>query len=459
MSLDELTTQSSESKKSLAWLLPTSLIVGFILIIGLFFGGRLIPATEVEVSPVVTIRAANQEQIIIEVAKPQNKVLLFQASGWIEPDPYTVYVPTLESGIVEDVLVLEGDTVKKGDILAKLVKDDAQLDVDSAERKYMSMEKRMDSHLSGLKINLAELVANERKIEAVESRVAEAEDYLNRVNKLRSGTVSQQEVTKARLGVIEQKALLEEAKAEISRINAKNEQIEIEHEAMEAELRELETLKDRAQLSLKRTEIVSPMDGIVLKLHAAPGRKRMLDSDNLDSAVIVELYDPNKLQARIDVPLNEAAVLHVGQHVEMVSDILVDQVFKGTVTRITGEADLQRNTLQVKVAIEKPDAKLRPGMLMRAKFFSQGKNNGLSGGSNSLNRLAIYVDERALIDEQSVWVISAESTAELRKIKLSSVTKDGFRLVLDGLRSGENVILPPHGDLTEGMRVQYPISN
>ncbi|NIP97960.1 MAG: HlyD family secretion protein, partial [Akkermansiaceae bacterium] len=87
------------------------------------------------------------------------------------------------------------------------------------------------------------------------------------------------------------------------------------------------------------------IDGIILHLHAAPGKKRMLTADDPTSALIVELYDPQKLQARIDVPLSEAAGLRVGQPVRLSTDLLPDARFNGEVTRIVGEADLQRNTL------------------------------------------------------------------------------------------------------------------
>ena len=41
-------------------------------------------------------------------------------------------------------------------------------------------------------------------------------------------------------------------------------------------------------------------------------------------------------------------------------------------TRIVGEADLQRNTLQAKVRVEDPDHRLRPDMLCRAEFLASG---------------------------------------------------------------------------------------
>ena len=173
-----------------------------------------------------------------------------------------------------------------------------------------------------------------------------------------------------------------------------------------------------------------------------------------------QLYDPAKLQARIDVPLSEAASMQVGQIVEIASDLLPDQTFTGSITRITGEADLQRNTLQAKVSINMPDSRLRPGMLVRGKFFAFEKSkNTASDKTSSSGRLAIYVPEQALINDTSVWVIDTKDKARLRSIKLSSESRDGHRLITDGLRSGEHVILPPHDQLKDGTRVSSEPSN
>ena len=50
-----------------------------------------------------------------------------------------------------------------------------------------------------------------------------------------------------------------------------------------------------------------------------------------------------KLQARIDVPLTEASKLSIGQKVEISCSFLPNLKFNGQVTRIVGEADLQRS--------------------------------------------------------------------------------------------------------------------
>ena len=69
--------------------------------------------------------------------------------------------------------------------------------------------------------------------------------------------------------------------------------------------------KQIAELDLNRTEIRSPINGIVLRLLAKPGARMMLHMDDMDAASAAILYEEGNLQARIDVPLNEAAKIYL----------------------------------------------------------------------------------------------------------------------------------------------------
>ena len=257
-----------------------------------------------------------------------------------------------------------------------------------------------------------------------------------------------------------QEAFVAEAESEIPRLRAELQTIDFQRVAMDNGFLEAEAARDLAQLALDRHRITAPKDGRILHLHAQPGKKRMLDMDDPKSALIVELYEPTQMQARIDVPLNEASGLRVGQEVELTTDLLNDVVMTGTVTLITGEADLARNTLQAKVAIKNPDDRLRPEMLVRAKFYplvTTSEETEPAETPESQERLLLFAPENALFEIQGqqakAWAVSGDSTAELRSLTLGSTQKEGYREVRDGLRSGENLILPPFYDLKQGTRI------
>ena len=470
MTLEKLTSLQDPNPKSPpsggrrlpAALLPIGLLLAFMAIFGLMFGSRLLPVTEVRTAPVIALRiaAGKNEAPGSDSSLPapvgQGK-LLFQSSGWVEPDPYIINVPTLVSGVVREVLVLEGQSVKKNDVLATLIDDDAKLDVQEATQGIATLDATQVAHCAQLPVLNAEMHAVQERIKSEKALHAELLDTATRLASVRPGSVSAQEVRQAQLKVDAQKAVIDEATANLAGVLAKINKVDLERITLNARISAAQTELARRQLALERTVIKAPVDGIVLNLHAAPGKKRMLESDDPSSALIVELYEPGKLQARIDVPLTEAASLQVGQPVILTTDLLPDARFKGEVTRIVGQADLQRNTLQTKVHLHEPDVRLRPQMLVRAEFYPGGKADSETGPSSGGPRLAIFAPEEALFDRSQnsarAWIVE-DGRARLRTLKVGSGEREQHLRIIDGLRPGDQVILPPFGDLEENQRVK-----
>lgn len=490
MSLDQLTALTgsspaapSPSTRMTTWLLPIGLGAGFLAIFALLFGPRIIPALKVQTAPVITLRTGNSTVRNSPVPNPQppesapsaskpvpsapdlapSGPLLFQASGWVEPDPYTTYVPTLIDGVVAKVLVLEGEAVQKDQLLATLVDDDALLNVQEAEQRIASIKTKRTAHYALIPVLEAEQDAARKKISAENSFLAELRDTADRLIAVNKGAISELEVTKAKLKVEQQVAAVAAAQAEIPRFAAKINQVKEERKAFDSTLLEARTDLARHQLALDRCRILAPMDGIVLRLHAVPGKKRMLRMDDPKSAVIVELFDPEHLQVRIDVPLNEAAGLAIGQPVQISTDLLPDVKLPGTVTRLAGEADIQRNTLQAKVRIHHPPHQLRPEMLVRAEFYPATASAPTTADPSrrerrsGSNRLSLYAPTPALFERSGqsakAWVL-IDGRAEPRTLTTGTEKRDDHLLILEGLRSGDRLILPPHHKLKPGTRVQ-----
>ena len=131
------------------------------------------------------------------------------------------------------------------------------------------------------------------------------------------------------------------------------------------------------------------------------------------------------------------------------SNLLPDQVFEGEVTRITGEADLQRNTLQAKVRITAPDEKLRPEMLCRVEFLDTSTTPSV--GSQDSSSLAVYIPQSALVDG-AVWVCDPDTNRATKREVISSATRENLHRIDEGIRPGEWVILDP-SNLSENQRL------
>ncbi len=429
------------------WILPLGLLLGFLLIFALLFRDRLIPAKKVEVFSAVGIEEKIKTSTTKKTANVAGK-LMFQASGWIEPDPLPIKATALTDGIVDSVNVLEGELVKKGDLLATLIRIDSKLERDTMAAKLAETKASLDAHCVKTQLALQRIEVEKAGLVITEADAEEASDKLRRYERLSKGAIAEDDMLATRLNQKRRLAEVDAAKARIVGITQEINQIAFEILAIQAQIKEADINLEKAELAHARTEIKAPVDGRVLALKAAPGQKKMVLMDDEDSSTIAILYEPAHLQVRVDVPLADAAGLSVGQRAKIRSNLLPDQVFEGEVTRIEGSADLQRNTLQAKVRIENPSDKLRPEMLSRVEFFETIIST--TDAVVESTGIAVYVPKEAIQDNQ-VWICDPDTKrAERRAVNLGA-TKDGMVMVPE-VRPGEWVVTKPL-DLKTGQRL------
>jgi len=453
---------------SLAKLLPWLLLAAFVLLAWLLFGDRFESGREVELVKVVTMRAqatsskavAGKADTASVDALSFDGATLFHASGWVEPDPLMLRATTLYSGVVEAVHVLEGERVRKGQHLATMVDEDAELDLQTAEAQLAEAKATLASREADLAASRAFLESKRREVAAAEARLNELTDESDRLTKAGKEVFRESQIRQAALRVESQQAVLEATRSKVDEAAAQMNQRRAAVDLAKANQARAEAEVGRRQLALDRTRIHSPVDGRIQKLYAAPGKKRMLQMDYPESATIATLYQPEQLQARIDVPLEEAAQLVIGQPVRLRSTLLPDRVFEGRVTRIDGQADIQRNTLQAKVEILNPADKLRPEMLCRAEFLAppQASGDKATSISERSGRVALYLPESALVGTgqgASAWALDKTGEhIERRELSLGDERRDGHIQMIEGLRPGDFVVNNPPSDLEAGERVR-----
>jgi RND family efflux transporter MFP subunit len=427
-----------------AWTIPLTIAAGFAVLFLALFRDRLLPAPDVDVALVL---ATTSDSANARSNGPAAGGLLFQASGWIEPDPLPTKATALIDGVIDTVHVLGGQQVSKGDPLATLVDADARLALAAAVENHRTLSAARDAHIAAIssaRKKHESALASERAALTLQE---EAADQHSRLSGMRKGSVPEADVVSARLRLDRERLQSAAAEADSGVAEAEIARMELETKVREAEVSAAAVEVDQAKLALDRTRIVSPLDGRVLRLLAAPGQKKRLGMDDPDSSTIAILYQPEKLQVRVDVPLADAAGLRVGQQAKIRCGLLPDRVFNGEVTRITGEADVQRNTLQAKVRIVDPGDQLRPEMLCRVEFLGSATTTASAAGS-----LALWIARTALTSN-AVWVCDPESQRVAKRSVLAAAgTRDGFVSISEGLRPGEHVVLSPQ-NLREGQRV------
>lgn len=477
--LHSLLSNSSEPKKTVnprhrnllssgAKLFPVLLLCAFAVCTWVLFGEQLTPAKQYAVTRVITVRAlhpaANHaaSQSKQPDVDPYAAPTLFQASGWFEPDPFPVRVSTLYSGVVKNVFVLDGEHVEQGQLLATMIAEDAELDLQTAQSIWQERLAQLKQSKAAKEEAQARLTTWKLRRAVAKKRANELQDDAERLTQAGSTIVPEREISQALLKLATQQANIEMLEAEKQELLAILAAREADVDIAEQRANHAQTDLERKQLALDRTRITSPVDGIIQHLYVGPGSKRMLHMDHPDSATIATLYQPSSLQARIDVPLEEVARLFIDQAVILKSSLLPEQSFRGRVTSIVGKADIQRNTLQVKVALTTPHPILRPDMLCRAEFLAPTQITHKRTADPSDTHIAIYAPKTAIFqqaDTHAVWVLDdTRERVDLRTIQLGSATKGDYIHIRTGLLPGDLIVREPDPDLLAGQKIQ-PVYN
>jgi RND family efflux transporter MFP subunit len=469
---------------------PATIVAGVALL--------LIGATWRNFLPVETVRV--EAAIAKQVGTHAPASTVVQAAGWLEAFPYQTHITALADGVAEEILVLEGDSVTAGQVVARLNATDAEIALRKAKADLAMRQKELveaEAHLKAAKETWENPIALEQAkatadatvrrqqatVTEIEARIAQQAAVVNQARRdadraeqlSRDEIVSKQEAEQARstfdaansaLDALKRSLaagteLLERAKADLVAAT-RNFELRIADrqvlEAAEAATLRAEAALQRAeadladaQIRLARMTIRSPIDGIVVTRHKAPGDKVMLRMDGERSATVFSLYEAFKLQARVDVPLADAGQIAVGQRCEVSTDVLPNRTFEGEVIRVLHEADIQKNTLQAKVVISDPSPELRPEMLCRVRFMAMPRPE--QDGETTFTR--IFVPEQAVVDDR-VWLARMTDApfATLEPLSAAgNVMQDGWRAI-DGLQPGARVVVNPPTDLDAGQRVR-----
>lgn len=441
---------------------PGALVLAALAVLGWAACDWLRPTVAVKVEPVLVRSGGGAETPAVGRGEAVAK-----AAGWLEPAPYPVYAAALAPGTIDKILVLDGQKVEAGAPVAELVKVDAEI----ALRQAQAQEAGAKGKAAMAVAQIAEAQAKEAQLPAeVAALGAEAAALRDRANRLeaarQSGAVVEAEAVQQRLLADAKDKALEALRADAPARAARTNGAKAAAAGAAAEEAGARAAAEAANLRLARMTIRAPSAGVVMRLLKSPGDSVEMESIMPRSAQILALYDPKKLQMRVDVPLSLAARVKVGQACAVVADVLPERTFAGRVDRFVHEADLQKNTVQVKVVLEDPAPELKPEMLATAQFFSGGGNPGTAGlqarSDSPPSASQIFIKPEWLTQRHEThgvaWVARPAqgglAVAAETALQLGAMSADGFIRVEKGLSPGDRVVVGPWDKLKDGTRLK-----
>jgi RND family efflux transporter MFP subunit len=476
------------------WGIPLAIGAGFVALMGWSAREWFLPAQEVTVAPVMLAKAEVQ----------QAGTPLFQAAGWIEPRPTAVMASALVEGVVEELLVIEGQEVTVDQPVAKLI---------DAEAKLAAREADL-----ALRLQKSELVVAQAGLEAAQATFdqpvelqaahAEAEAELARLNTeiknlpflIKAAearqTFGEQELTRKKAvadavaaRIVQQaQSEFDTATAALQELKERGPTLEVQHQAWQrkcdalhrrltmktdearalaeakaqvessqARVEQAELAVESANLRVERMTIRAPITGRVLALHSRPGQRLMgmNAASERDASAVVSLYDPAQLQVRADVRLEDVPQVQMGQPVQ-IKTAASAQPLVGKVLAITSQADIGKNTLQVKVSIDEPPAVIKPDMISQVTFLApEFPGQGTPAEDDPLRILV----PRELVEKTEagavVWVIDpAANVARRRVVQLGQAGTSQLVEVTQGLSPLDKLIVAGREGISDGMRVR-----
>ncbi len=253
------------------------------------------------------------------------------APGKLEPLGVVKDVQMPVGGVVDQVLVKEGDRVKKGQLLLKL-------DTEATQDRKASVEKTIqfkEQQLSLKQVELTRYLAvNDTEQQVLRDSLVLEKEVLSRLDKLnREGATAELQFLQQRNKVQEVAGQLQQAKVERLRQQAILEQGARE---LSSNLADLRSKLIELNVNIRYQAIRAPEAGLVFELK--PKSKGFVAET---SEPVMKIVPFDRLEARVEVPSKDIGFVQVGK----AADVSIDSfpatdfgVLQGTVRKIGSDA-------------------------------------------------------------------------------------------------------------------------
>lgn len=347
---------------------------------------------------------------------------LISTNGKVEPlqnQNFEAHAPV--STTVKQLLVKEGDHVRKGQLLLQL--DDVDIRSEAAKAQAQVKSAQADQSTISTGGTQEEVLTLNAQIEKAKSDRETAQRNLDALRRLQQqGAASPGEVNAAEgklqsvqadLTMLQQKKKERYSQPEVARIQARGEEAQAAYQA--------------AEDSLNRSTVRAPFDGVVYSIAVKQGA--FVQAGTL----MVQVADLSRVIVRAFVDEPDVGRLQQGQHVDITWDALPGRTWSGQVDAVpaTVKPRESRNVGEATCVIDNPDFRLLPNINVGVTIIVAVHDNVLT-----LQRDAIHSDEnKPYVFE----IIDDHLKVQPVQIALQNLTRVE---ITNGLSEGAKVALP-----------------
>jgi HlyD family secretion protein len=399
--------------------------------------------------------------VATEKATKRNIIETVSANGKIQPEA-ELKITSDVSGEIVEMLVKEGEQVKKGQLLCRIKPD-----------IYESAFERVNATVNSSKANLKTTMA---QLEQAKANLANAEASFARSKKLfDQNAISQQEFDAS-------KATFEASKANVEGIKESINAADYNVKSVEASLKEANT-------NLDKTKIYAPVDGTVSKLNVEKG-ERIVGVQGLQGTEILRLANLNEMEVSVEVNENDIIRINKNDTAIIEVDAYIGKKFKGIVTEVANSANTtgvsvdQVTNFVVKIRVlresyaylisEINSAPFRPGMSASVEIqTSRAKDiitvpipavttrNADTTKTKELNRdeepeMTVVDEKQEKLNKKKEEIkecvfVNRNGVAKMVYV-VTGVQDDDYIEIKSGIQIGDEIISAPYGAVSKSLK-------
>jgi RND family efflux transporter MFP subunit len=332
---------------------------------------------------------------------------VLQATGYVTARRQAT-VSAQITGTLTDVLIEEGDRVRKGQVLARLEDSAYRANLDAAQATARAAQ----AQVGQLQAQLAQARHDAARLDALVGR----------------GLVAKQSAEQAHTQV---DALAAQLAAQRKQAEAAQAQAKV------------------AQVNFDYTVVRAPFDGVVTDKSAQVGEiiSPLSAGGGFTRTGVGTIVDMDSLE--VDVDVNEAYIGRVKPRMsaEAVLDAYPDWRIPAHVIAIVPAADRGKATVKVRVALEKKDARIVPDMGVRVSFLeARPRATAQAPGG-------VLVPAAAIAQRDGHEVVFVVQGGRVQERRVQPKPMGEQRLLPAGVQSGDTVVVSPPAELRDGAPV------
>ncbi|MCY7293292.1 MAG: efflux RND transporter periplasmic adaptor subunit [Ferruginibacter sp.] len=406
-------------------------------------------------------------KVTAEKAMRRNIIEVVNASGKIYPEIEVKVSPDI-SGEITELTVAEGDTVKKGQLLARIYADVYNIQRSQAASGVAQSQAQVS-------VQQAQVNNSQAALDALKAQQEQAERTYNMQKRLfDEKVISANEFNVADANYKSSKANYSAALQGIR--------------GGQASVQSARDNLAKANTDLGRTAIVAPMDGVVSLLNVKKGEKVAGNSFNVGTEML-RIADMDKIEVRVDVGENDVPKVKLGDSALVSVDAYSDRKFKGLVTQIassnngaatSGLGAATTDVTQYKVYIRilkesyadllgKGSFPFRPGMSANADIQTKTQRNVVTVPINAVTTRekndSVGTDKKKKKNEESsvtvspneedievvVFVKGADNIVTKMRVK-TGIQDINYIEITNGLKGSEEVITGPYDIVSKKLK-------